>query len=91
MHDVMNIESSHFVDFDQFHMKAVYIVPLSCSMLKIKFKRCYLGANFDDLACRTKTSPIMMQNKTSDLKTLTLMPKTYTLIIIRKKLVNPKF
>jgi hypothetical protein len=26
----------------------------------------------------------MMQNKTSDLKTLTLTPKTYTLIIIRK-------
>jgi hypothetical protein len=32
MHDAMNIASAHNVDFDHFHIKAAYLVSLSCFM-----------------------------------------------------------
>jgi hypothetical protein len=38
----------------------------------MKFKRCCLGVNYDYMFDTTRTSPIMMQNKILDLKTLTL-------------------
>jgi hypothetical protein len=50
----------------------------------MKFKKRCLGVNFDGLFDTIGTSPIMMQNKTLNLKILTLTPKTYTLIITRK-------
>jgi hypothetical protein len=54
----------------------------------MKFKRHFLGVNFDGMFDTIGTSHIVMQNKASNLKTLTLTPKTYTLIIICKN--NPK-
>jgi hypothetical protein len=48
MHDAMNITSSHNANFDQFHIKATYIITLSCFIWRMKFERC-LGINFDDL------------------------------------------
>jgi hypothetical protein len=52
-------------------------------MFHMKFKRCCLGVNFHCMFDTTRTSPIMMQNKISDLKalTLTLTSKIYTLFI----------
>lgn len=64
MHDVTNIASSHNTNFDQFHIKATYIVTLSCFMYIMKFKKCYSSVNFDDPPDTIGTSPIMMQNKT---------------------------
>jgi hypothetical protein len=43
----------------------------------MKFKRC-LGINFDDLLDTIGTLPTMIQNRTLDLKTLTLNPKIQT-------------
>jgi hypothetical protein len=43
----------------------------------MKFKRHYIGVNVDGLPNTTETSPIMMQNKTLDLKTL-LIPQKLT-------------
>ncbi len=50
----------------------------------MKFKGCYSNVNFDDQLNTTRTTLIMTQNKKSDLKTLTLTPKIYILIITPK-------
>ncbi len=50
----------------------------------MKFKRCYSNIIFDALLNIVRTALIMTQNKKSDLKILTLTPKTYMLIITPK-------
>jgi hypothetical protein len=77
MHGAMNITSWHNANFDQFHIKVAYIVTLSCFIYKMKFKRC-LDINFDDMLDTVGTSPIIIQNKTLDLKTLTVNHKIQT-------------
>ncbi len=48
--------SSHNEILDEFHMKAPYIVILSCSMNKMKFIKCLSRVNFDNLHDRIMNS-----------------------------------
>jgi hypothetical protein len=57
MHDAMNNESSNNANFDQFHIKASYMVMLSCFMYKIKLKKHCLSVNLEEsstIVCKLK-------------------------------------
>jgi hypothetical protein len=60
MHDAMNNESSDNANFDQFHIKASYMVMLSCFMYKIKLKRHCLSIKLESMSNITKTSHVKM-------------------------------
>jgi hypothetical protein len=60
MHDAMNNASSNYANFDQFHIKASYMVMLSCFMYKIKLKRHCSSVNLEGMPNITETSHVMM-------------------------------
>jgi hypothetical protein len=56
-----NASSSHKKKIDHFHMKASYIVTLSCFMYKMNFRRLYSIINFDDSLKTIRGFPILME------------------------------
>jgi hypothetical protein len=60
---------------DQFHMKALYIITLPCIMNKIKFRKYYLGVNF---------------NSFLDIRKVSLVNLTWEMIGIKKNINTSK-
>jgi hypothetical protein len=61
MHDLIKTTSSHKLFFDQFHMKALYILTLLCFIYNMKFKRCCSSNNLQGLLKIIGISPIMFK------------------------------
>jgi hypothetical protein len=76
MHDLMNNASSHNIDFDQFHMKVLYIMTLLCFMYQMnQFKRCCFDIKSENLPETIRISFVLMENKRSHHKPINLTLK----------------